>query len=338
MKPPLTVGLDAVAAALRQARRVAIVMHQMPDGDTTGSALGLALALRASGTDVLVTSPDPVLPAYRFLPASAEVLSFGDAVERGPRDLVVAVDCGSPGRSFGMTNLRKLAPLLLNIDHHRSNSAYGDLNWIEPAAPSVGEMVLRLLDKIGIPLTRDIALCLYVSLAADTEGLQFGFHDSYVLETAARLVRAGVDPALVSRELWEERSLSQLKLTGWVLSHVEVSRSGQVAWVAVPRAVFDSTGSEPYQSEGLVNHLRALAGVKLAVLLREEHPNVWKLSVRSRLPWEASAVAAALGGGGHTTSAGAQWSGSLEEAMAALMQAVHALYGEAKPWTASLTC
>lgn len=328
-------GLDDAAAALQGARRVVLVMHQMPDGDTTGSALGLARALGADGREVGVVSPDPVLPAYKFLPGAGDVLSWDAARARGPWDVAVTVDCGSPSRSFGMTKLRALAPVLLNIDHHRSNSGYGDLNWIDPAAPAVGEMVLRLVDAMGHTLTRDIALCLYVSLAADTEGLQFGFHDSYVLETAARLVRAGVDPAAVSQELWEERSFAQLKLTGWVLSHVTVSDSGQVAWVAVPHRVFRATGSAPYESEGLVNHLRALRGVKLAMLLREDEPEVWKMSFRSRLPWEASAVAASLGGGGHVTSAGAQWSGALDDAMTALMLAVHTLYGEAMPWTAS---
>jgi phosphoesterase RecJ-like protein len=329
--------LEQVKAALDQAARVAIVLHELPDGDSTGSGLALRHLLEARGKSVTVLAPDPILPPYRFLPGAERQGTWAsvEPLER-PWDAVVTVDCGDPSRCFGMDRLRRLAPVLVNIDHHRTNSRFGDINWIDPAAVAVGEMILQLADSWGMALTPDVAVCLYVSLVMDTEGLQFGYHDARVLEQVTRLVRAGLDPEAISRQLWENRTVASLRVLGWALSHVEVSPSGRVAWIALPHEVVAATGAEPYETEGVVNYLRGLAGVQLAAFLREEAPGrVTRVSLRSRPPWEASQVAAELGGGGHPHSAGARIHAPLAEAVRLVLEAVERLYGEPVPETDS---
>ncbi|MCL8207990.1 MAG: bifunctional oligoribonuclease/PAP phosphatase NrnA [Actinomycetia bacterium] len=329
--------LERVVATLDPARRVAVVTHKLPDGDTTGSALGLVHLLRRAGKDAVAVGPDPILPPYRFLPGAAEHRALATPTEAGPQDVVVTVDCGDPDRAFGLAGLRAMAPVVVNVDHHVTNRRWGDVNWIEPDRAAVGEMGVMLADALGVPLDRDAALCFYVSLATDTEGFRFGAQDPRILELAVRLVRLGLDPDALSRALFERQSLASLRLLGWALSHVRTLPSGRVAWVALSRATLRRLGAARWESEGIVNHIRALDGVRLAVFLREEGKGQVKISLRSRPPWEAAPVAQRLGGGGHRDSAGANLAADLDGALHQTLRAVEELYGEAVPWTALST-
>jgi phosphoesterase RecJ-like protein len=326
---------DAVARALQAAQRIAIVLHELPDGDCTGSGLGLMHLLTEQGKTVRVLAPDPIPPPYRFLPGALEQTTFEAVIAAEDFDAVVTVDCGDPGRCLGLDKLRRLAPVLVNIDHHRSNRRFGDVNWVDSDALAVGQMILTLADAWGMPLSLPVALCLYVSLVMDTEGLRFGYHDATLLEQAARLVRVGLDPDAISRQLWEQRSLASVKALGWALSRTQVLPSGRVAWIALPASALKAVGAAPFETEGVVNYLRAVQGVQLAAVLREEEPGpLIRISLRSQLPWEASRVALELGGGGHPTAAGARLETTLPEAVRRLLAAVEQLYGEPIPWTA----
>lgn len=324
----------AVADALGRAQRAVVVMHVLPDGDTTGSALGLAAVLAAQGKAVTVVSPEPVLPGFRFLPGAADVVPASALPLPGPRaDVVVTVDCGTPGRCLGPVGLSALAPMVINIDHHASNPRFGDLNWVEPERAAVGEMLVDLCDAAGWPLTGEAALCLYVSVASDTEGFRFGSHDSHLLEMAARLVRIGLDPDAISRRLWEARTWPAAQLSGWTLSHLERTASGRVAWVRLPQDVQVRLGARPEDAEGLVASVRGLEGVQLALFFREEARGTVKLSLRSRPPFEAGKLAEELGGGGHRHSAGVELSGGLDDAVRQVRDAVARAYGETMAWT-----
>jgi phosphoesterase RecJ-like protein len=321
-----------VEEALDAARDVVVAMHLLPDGDTTGSALGLADILRHRGHRVAVVCPDPVMAPFRFLPGwDAVRIGAGAADVRG--DVVVTVDCGDDARCFGRAGLRRFAPCIVNIDHHRSNPRFGDVNWIEPSRPAVGDMLVHLADCAGWDITAAAALCWYVSIVSDTEGLRFGAHDGRLFEQAARLCRLGVDPDAVSRHLWESRRLSAARLEGWVLSHIERLPSGRVAWVRVPWSVQESLGSTAEDAEGLVADLRGIEGVRLAMFLREDASGIVRMSLRSRPPFDAGALAAALGGGGHEHSAGAEWDGTVDSALQAVLELVAARYEETVPWT-----
>ncbi len=326
---------SAVADALSRAERVTLVMHVLPDGDTTGSALGLAAVLAGQGKAVTVLGPEPVLSTYRFLPG-AEAVAGGPLSQggRAPRaNVAVTLDCGHPDRCFGAPALRELAPLLVNIDHHRSNPRFGDLNWVEPDRAAVGDMIVDLCDAAGWPVPRDAALCLYVSLVADTEGLRFGCHDSRGLETAARLVRTGLDPDRIARRLWEHQSWARARLAGWMWSHVEHDPSRRVVWVRLPAQVQRELGARPEDAEGLISGLRALEGVQLALFFREEESGVVKVSLRSRPPFAAGRMAERLGGGGHEHAAGIVCPPGLDAAVRSVLTLVEQECGETIVWT-----
>lgn len=314
----------AVVAELTRAERIAIVMHVLPDGDTTGSALGLAAVLASMGRTVSVVGPDPVLAAYRFLPGADRVAAGPIRPGRPAADVAVTVDCGHADRCFGLEGLRRLAPRVVNIDHHRSNPRFGDVNWVEPDRAAVGDMLVELCDSAGWPLSRDAAMCLFVSLVSDTEGLRFGAHDSRTLETAVRLVREGLDPDAIARQLWERQSWPRARLTGWMWSHVEHDPSRRIVWVRVPAAVQRDLGAGPEDAEGLVSGLRALDGVQLALFFREEESGAVKVSLRSRPPFAAGSIAERLGGGGHAHSAGIVLGPGLDDAVRAVLAFVDA--------------
>lgn len=325
---------SAVVAELTRAQRVAVVMHVLPDGDTTGSALGLAAVLRSRGRTVSVLGPDPVLLPYRFLPGAAAVAAGPLSPSRTPEaDVVVTVDCGHPDRCFGLTGLRQLAPRVVNIDHHRSNPRFGDINWVEPDRAAVGDMLVDLSDAAGWPVTVDAALCLYVSLVSDTEGLRFGSHDSRELETAARLVRVGLDPDRIARQLWEHQTWPRARLAGWMWSHVEHDPSRRVVWVRVPAVVQRQLGARPEDAEGLISGLRALDGVQLALFFREEESGAVKVSIRSRPPFAAGPLAERLGGGGHEHAAGMVLDPGLDDAVRSVLALVEQECGETITWT-----
>lgn len=325
----------AVVDALARAQRVAVVMHVLPDGDTTGSALGLAAVLVSRGQAVSVLGPDPVLPAYRFLPG-AEAVVVGPLAPNGTApqaDVVVTVDCGHPDRCFGEAALRRLAPRVVNIDHHRSNPRFGDINWVEPDRASVGDMLVDLCEAAGWPVTVEAALCLYVSVVSDTEGLRFGYHDHRGLETAARLVRVGLDPDRIARQLWEHQTWPRARLAGWMWSHVEHDPSRRVVWVRVPADVQRELGARPEDAEGLISGLRALEGVQLALFFREEESGAVKVSIRSRPPFAAGPLAERLGGGGHEHAAGIVLGPGLHAAVRSVLALVEHECGETMSWT-----
>lgn len=325
----------AVVDVLRSARRVLVAVHEMPDGDTTGSGLALGHILRRLGIAATVGGPDPLLPTFSFLPGAAAAVTWAQLGTASRFDAVVTVDCGDPRRTGGMEQLRLFAPCVVNVDHHASNPRFGDINWVEPDRGAVGEMVLALADDLQVALDPELALCLYVSLASDTEGFRFGFHDSRFFHLAARLTEAGLDPAWVSHRLFEEQPLSTLRLKGWALGRLQRSPSGKVAWLLVPRAALARYGAHLYEAEGLVSLVRSLQGVQMAVLVREEEPGWVKVSLRSQPPWEAARIAALLGGGGHTHAAAAKLRGSLAKVSQRTLAAVHQMYGEDARWTDS---
>ncbi len=334
---PATTEAGQVAAALRQARRVVVAMHQAPDGDTTGSALALAAALRRLGVEVEVVGPDPIIAPLRFLPRAEEAQTWAARPSTPRADVVVTVDCGEASRAGGLDVLRSAGALLINLDHHASNSRFGDLNWVEPRAVAVGELVLRLVDEWELLLAEDVALPLYVSLATDTEGFRVGVREGRVFRMAARLADTGLDVEDVHRRLFEEEPLAVMRLRAWALQHLQQAPSGHLAWLALPRRVLTRFGVEPYQTDGLISLVRALRGVHLAVFLREEPEGLVKVSLRSRPPVEARRIAERLGGGGHTHAAAALVSGRLPGVQAETLALASELYGEDERWTDSST-
>lgn len=308
-----------IAEALDAARSVAVGAHLDPDGDALGSALALAIALRRMGKRVRVAMPSPVARLYAFLPGAGRIAVLDDErrVRRAPPvDVLVALDCGDRERFGALAAWRR--GTLVNIDHHRSNERFGDLNVVRPEAACTAILVDRLLGRLGAALDRDIATCLYTGVVYDTGRFMHPNTTGAVLRFAARLIDAGIDAGDVNRRLTYTLTPADLRARRIGLERLAVDRRDpRLAGIALGRADLRSAGAVSDWGD-LVELPRSLAGVEIAYLLRERERDV-RCSLRSNPPYAVGAVAAELGGGGHAQAAGCTIPGNLAHAKRVLL-------------------
>jgi phosphoesterase RecJ-like protein len=278
-----------------------------------GCSLAFAEALRTAGKQVWVLIPPPLPQMYTFLPG------FEDIQEEPPHGidphLVFFFDSGNLERSGSSVKRIAANATIVNIDHHPSNSRFGDVNVIEPDAAAVGQMVMDMLDHFGYPITPTIAINLYVALLTDTGGFRHENTTPLALENAARLARLGADPGHIATMVYKMRPETTLKLSGLALASMRVEMEGKLAWAKVTRRMLREAGAVMAESEGIIDTLNSIAGLELAILFKEVQDSLTKISVRSRGVVDAAAMCATFGGGGHIRAAGAEIELSLDEAI-----------------------
>ena len=213
---------------------------------------------------------------------------------------------------------------LLNIDHHMGNTNYGKVNWVDTAAPALGEMIHTLAGGLSVQLDRAGASCLYLALVSDTGGFRFNNTTARAFEAAADLVRAGAEPQEIASWLYESRPLGSVRLLGETLGTLKLHAEGSIATVVVSQEMFVRAGARPGDSEGLIDHARSIAGVEAAALLREQPDGLWKVSLRSRDKLDVEVIARGHGGGGHRNAAGFKTELSAEAAVAAVVAELEA--------------
>ena len=313
--PPVRL-LDILSASTGSALMLG---HVHPDADVLGTLLALGLSLERSGWTVTYAGPHPVPSVLAFLPGSDRWQVWNAAPRRF--DVIVMTDCPNPDRSEGLLEgTRSPSSQVLNIDHHPDNRRYGTENWIDPTAAATGEMVFDLLEALGRPVTPDIALNLFTAVHTDTGSFRYSNTTPRTFRIAAELAAAGADPSLVSDRLYQRRAPDALTMLGRVLSRVQLSPDGRVAWLTVPRGLCSDAF---LAAEDLVTYPRSIEGVDVAVLLREEADGVVKASLRGKGRIPVNRIAHQFGGGGHENAAGCTLRGTLEEATAKLLGAVN---------------
>lgn len=314
---------------IRQGNRFLLTSHLNPDGDAIGSELGLARLLRGLGKGVVVWNHDPTPSVYRPLPGS-ERIHVGEEPPAGFPDMfdaIIVLECPSPDR----TGLEKFLPErpVINIDHHLGNQCYGAVNWVDSAAPAVGEMVFRLAQGLKVSLEPEVAACLYLTLVTDTGGFRFSNATPAAFEAAAALVREGAHPEQVSQWLYESQPLGAVRLLGEMLQSLELHEGGRVATGRLTRAMFEKAGAAPGDSEGLIDSIRSIAGVDAVALLREKEDGAHKISLRSRGEVDVEKIARHHGGGGHRNAAGFTLEGDGEELRRQVAAELGAALGQA---------
>lgn len=312
---------ESLLREVQAGHRFLITAHLSPDGDAIGSALGLARMLRQTGKAAVVWLYDPIPPFYRSLPG-ADRIHQGEAAPPGfpdGFDHAVVLECPQLARS-GLQEALTALPVL-NIDHHLGNEQYGRVNWVDSAAPAVGEMVYRLGREARFDADAVTASLLLLALAADTGGFRHSNTSADAFASAAAMVRDGARPEEVSRWLYQNRSVASLKLISETLHTVEMAASdSRVASAVVTREMFRRSGATVADSEGLVDFPRSLAGVEAVALLREEADGQWKVSLRGRGEVDVQRIALRHAGGGHHNAAGCRMQGSLDEVRRRIVQ------------------
>jgi phosphoesterase RecJ-like protein len=301
--------LGAVIAALADCRTILISVHKNPDGDALGSQLGLMLALEKLGKHVTAHNLDPVPEIYRFLPGSDRITSGANV--RGAYDAFLVLDA-DPLRT-GLFSGAWPSKTLINIDHHVTNQKEWAITWLDAEATATGEMIYRLVTRAGISIDRDIALCLYTAIFTDTGSFRYANTTAESMRIAAELIDAGADPWLVTENVYESFAFRRISLLGQVLSGVQQSSDGKIAWVLVTEEMYRQTGTSAEDTDNFVNFIRSIKGVEIAVLFRQTAAMQYKISLRSKGRVDLTGMATTLGGGGHKNAAGGVIDGTFPE-------------------------
>jgi bifunctional oligoribonuclease and PAP phosphatase NrnA len=295
---------DEIKELIDANQEILIFGHKDADGDTLGCSLAFAEALRTAAKDVWVLIPPPLPETYSFMPGFAEIRA--EPPHGIDPQLVFFFDSGNLERSGESVKQIAARATIVNVDHHPSNSRFGDVNIIDPDASAVGQMVMEMLDHFGYPITPPIAANLYVALLTDTGGFRHENTTPRALDDAARLARLGADPGGIATKVYKMRPETTLKLSGLALATMRVELEGKLAWAKVTRRMLKEANAVMAESEGIIDTLNSIAGLELAILFKEVNDSLTKISVRSRGPVDAAALCALFGGGGHIRAAGAE--------------------------------
>ncbi|TMA26401.1 MAG: bifunctional oligoribonuclease/PAP phosphatase NrnA [Deltaproteobacteria bacterium] len=295
-------NLPRAVRALRSARRVLVTMHRGPDGDALGSALALACALREMGREVVVYNPDELPYNFQFLPGAdsvARAIAPDEAF-----DVTIATDAGAYDRLGPDVPQPPRRGKLLNLDHHITTEPFGDINYVDPEAASVGILAYKIIKGLGHSLSADAATCIYASILADTGCFRYSSTDPECLRIAAVLLEAGVDPWEMTVRVYEMQPLARMRLLAEVLQTLEVH--GKLATITITNEMMARTGTHLDLTDGFINYARSVDGVEVAASFREpaDGSRGWRVSFRSRGRVDVATIAQKFGGGGHRNAAG----------------------------------
>jgi len=300
-----------VGDALQQASKIHIIAHVAPDADTIGSQLALYHALKSMGKDVVMHNRDVAPYICRYLPAVDDITHGDVPSEVTSSDLVIAVDAGSMGR-LGMDSAYFEGKTLINIDHHASNTRYGSVNVVDARYCATGAMIYDLLQYLTIPLDAASAAAIYAAVLTDTASFRLASVSADVHRMTADLIDAGADVALAAQSIYQSHKPARFELLKYALDSLEIRHDGRTSWISLAHVLYEKTGLCGEDSEGFIDYARSIEGVDIAVFMREDKPQEWKVSFRAKAPCDVGVVAGKLGGGGHQYAAGCTLFGSLD--------------------------
>lgn len=296
--------IDRILETIREHNTFCVVGHVRPDGDCVGSQLALTIALRNEGKRVSCWNEDLIPRKYKFLDPEG---LFEKPKPGKQFDCVIATDCASFPRlgTAGKYSLER--KILINIDHHESNPRYGDINWVSAREPSCGELIFRLLKAARWPITKPIADNLFAAVSTDTGSFQYPTTRPGTFHAGAELVTRGADLAKICDEVYQSYPLSRARLLRHLYNKFKLADNDRIAYLWLKKKDFTRTGAESNDTEGLIDHIRAIEPVVVACVFEEIEPELTRISLRSKNPKvNVNEVAAQFGGGGHLAAAGAR--------------------------------
>ncbi|MCW4353890.1 bifunctional oligoribonuclease/PAP phosphatase NrnA [Hoyosella sp. YIM 151337] len=312
--------LEHVAALLRSAESATVLCHVFPDADTLGSGLAVAIALSRWGVPVQVSFAEPLtLPdVFAGLPHSSMIVSPDEVA--ADTDIVIAVDCGSADRLGALADRLAAARASIVIDHHRSNTRFGTVNYIDPSADSTSMLIARLYDCLGETIDEDVAHCLYAGLVTDTGSFRWCGPAAHLL--AARLIGTGINAPVITRDLLDTHPFGRLAMLSAVLGDAQLlpDAAGGQGLVYTTVRVEDMDGLPEDERETVVDIVRTTGEAEVAAVLKQLGPGRWSVSLRSKQSVDVARVAKALGGGGHARSAGFTADDSADAIVAAIVR------------------
>lgn len=299
----MTTPRQKISEILASGESFLVAAHYSPDGDAIGSTAAMGHLLKSLGKDVVLYNATGMPDQFAWLDVPCPIIT--ELPEELPQWLI-ALDSGDLARLGDDLAARFTPSNTINIDHHLGNPEYAEVNWVDPAYSSVGEMVAHLAKDMNIPLRGALGEGIYLAMVTDTGYFSYGNTHPETMILAAEVLREGLDPEIFNARFLNQWSLNRLKLWARVFNEVSLHLNGCIGTMHITQAMLDETGTGSADTDGLVNYVRRIKGVKAAVSLREDGPTATKISFRSSGEVNVQVIAKELGGGGHKNAAGAR--------------------------------
>jgi phosphoesterase RecJ-like protein len=304
--------MERIVQRINDSRHILIASHAEPDGDSLGSLVALGLALSKLGKKVTLYNSSSIPAVYRFLSGSERIVRR--IKKASTYDLAIILDCGDIGRIGEGSAVVSQIPMIINIDHHVSNTAFGHVQFIDTSACATAEIVYRLISTLGIAVDKAIATSIYTGILTDTGSFRFSNTNQAAFAISKAMIEAGVEPHHVAQYVFGTYSLGRIKLLNLALNSIEISDNGKLSMMTITRSMLNETGTNPEDLDGMINYARRIEDVKIAALIHEirngsgkfSNMNCYHVSLRSDSSVDVAQVASKFGGGGHKSAAGFQ--------------------------------
>ncbi len=316
--------MEKILKHIKTSRSILVASHAEPDGDCVGSLVALGLALSKLDKKITMFNPSPIPAVYRFLPGVERIVT--QIKEAEAYDLAIILDCGDIIRVGDQSVLVDQIAVVVNIDHHVSNTGFGHIQLIDTDACATAEIVYRLINALDIPFDKAIATSIYLGILTDTGSFRFSNTNPAAFEISKAMTDIGVEPHTVAQRVFGTYSLGRIKLLNMALNSIEISGNGKLSLMTVSRSMLNSTGTSTEDIDGLINYARRIEDVKVAALIHEikngagkfTNMNRYHVSLRSDNTVDVAKIAGNFGGGGHTSAAGFQ----IESTLVALKEKI----------------
>lgn len=310
------ISVNECAELLQEYDNYLILTHRNPDGDTLGSAFALHRALSNLGKNSMVRCVDDIPAKYSFLWKNTD----NGNIEF---DKIIAVDIADRKLLGDSFNRLYGGDVFICIDHHMSHREYAENLLLEDRA-ATAEVIYELVNAMGVEIDSGIADCIYTGIATDTGCFTFSNTEPSTHRIAAEMMEKGADFALINRLMFETHTMSYIKLEQMALSTIETYFNGKCALMTVTQKMFEESGSNEGECDGIASLPRKIEGVMIGVTVRERVDGTYKVSLRTVAPYDAAKICARLGGGGHSRAAGCDFDCSLDEVKAILLEHIKA--------------
>lgn len=295
--------VDLFLEQIKKYENITLTAHVNPDGDSIGSALGLANFLKENlKKDVTVLINSLVASSFNFMPNVDKIVT--DVSDRDKLELLITLDCANKDRLALPQSLIDSAEFVINIDHHITNTEFGDLNFVNTKSSSTGEVIYELINTLGYDVSKETATCLYVSISTDTGSFKYTNTTSRTHAIASELLKKNIDLETINIELYQNRSLEKTKLLMEGIDNLNLLKDNTVGIVAITQETLDKFNAKTQDTEIIVDFIRNIDVVELACVIRPIDEKSSKVSMRAKKNIDVSKIALAFGGGGHAKAAG----------------------------------
>ena len=301
--------MNQIIRYLKNSDHILVASHTNPDGDAIGSLIAMGLCFDGLNKKSTLYNESPIPAVYRFLPAANRV---ENTVKNGKYDLAVILDCGDLQRIGKAVSAVRQIPIIVNIDHHVTNTRFGHLQLIDTSACATAEIIYRLIKRMNVSFDKAIATSIYTGILTDTGSFRFSNTNRAAFSICQEMVELGVDPYNIAQHVYGTYSLGRIKLLNLALDSIEISNNGKLSIMTLSQDMFDETNTQAEDGDGLINYAKRIEDVKVAALIQENRNgkekskknNRFDVSLRSDGTVDVASIAASFGGGGHSIAAG----------------------------------